>query len=300
MDVGRQQIARLPLNKESLRITQNSFGTTTFTNAPDGTASIQAFYAKNSYSKSTNPGITGFGFNFAGPVDLTTADQILFSYAVWFPPDFDFVLGGKLPGPYGGANEQVAKGCAGGRQDGRNLCFSLRLMWRENGDGEIYAYLPDDPANAGLLLLNGTVTDPTIYGLSVARGAFRFARGDWTVVAQRVKLNTFGKDDGELELWVNGKSVIHATNVVLRAVPETQVRGIEAETFFGGSNSSWESPKDQFAYMAAFSGATVAPGSSPAEGKRAYPLASGDRLQRSPVFSIATTCLIFAIVSLAL
>ena len=39
---------------------------------------------------------------------------------------------------------------------------------------------------------------------------------------------------GELELWVNGKSVIHATGVVIRAVNTTRVRGIEAETFFGG------------------------------------------------------------------
>ena len=67
----------------------------------------------------------------------------------------------------------------------------------EDGAGEIYAYVPPDPANDHLLDLEGSETDPTIYGLSIARGAFHFARGNWTVVAQRIKLNTFGKADGK-------------------------------------------------------------------------------------------------------
>ena len=67
--------------------------------------------------------------------------------------------------------------------------------------------------------MQGTVADDD-YGLSIARGAFKFAAGDWTVVAQRVRLNALGqsdgasshflpismlrltRDSGELELWV--------------------------------------------------------------------------------------------------
>lgn len=40
---------------------------------------------------------------------------------MFFPADFDFVKGGKLPGMYGGH-----KGCSGG-QDSED-CFSTRLM----------------------------------------------------------------------------------------------------------------------------------------------------------------------------
>lgn len=35
-----------------------------------------------------------------------------------------------------------AKSCSGGRHDERDRCFSARLMWRANGAGEFYNYLP--------------------------------------------------------------------------------------------------------------------------------------------------------------
>ncbi|EJD40739.1 hypothetical protein AURDEDRAFT_69685 [Auricularia subglabra TFB-10046 SS5] len=271
MKVGAD-VSRVELSNEGLGGVQHFWGDPKVEVAPDGTRAYKAFYPKYSYSKSTNPGIGGFGFGFTGPLDFLASDEILFSYAVWFPKDFEFVMGGKLPGPFGGADPQSAAGCSGGRQVNRDDCFSLRLMWREDGAGEIYAYVPPDPANDHLLDLEGSETDPTIYGLSIARGAFHFARGNWTVVAQRIKLNTFGKADGEIELWANGKSVIHATGVVLRAVETTKIRGIEAETFFGGGSPPWQTPKDQVSYMAGFSAALLGPRSSPADGRAPYPL----------------------------
>jgi hypothetical protein len=35
-------------------------------------------------------------------VDLANAYNVSFEYSVFFPDDFDFALGGKLPGLYGG------------------------------------------------------------------------------------------------------------------------------------------------------------------------------------------------------
>jgi hypothetical protein len=57
---------------------------------------------------------------------------------VLFPGNFDFRLGGKLPGMHGGNLM-----CSGSKMlpNGTN-CFSTRLMWRENGAGEVYFYLP--------------------------------------------------------------------------------------------------------------------------------------------------------------
>lgn len=51
-------------------------------------------------------------------------------YEVYFPSDFDFVKGGKLPGFHGGNLD-----CSGYSvvPNGKN-CFSTRLMWRENGE----------------------------------------------------------------------------------------------------------------------------------------------------------------------
>jgi hypothetical protein len=51
-------------------------------------------------------------------------------YEVYFPKNFDFVMGGKLPGMHGG-NLQ----CSGYSSiPNGNNCFSTRLMWRENGE----------------------------------------------------------------------------------------------------------------------------------------------------------------------
>ncbi|EJD36093.1 hypothetical protein AURDEDRAFT_74614 [Auricularia subglabra TFB-10046 SS5] len=236
----------------------------------------RASYPKGSYNPSGEPK-GGFGFYFAGPSDIWAgADQILFSYAVYFPGDFQFNMGGKLPGPYGGEDQEIAFGCTGGRQADRDKCFDLRLMWRTNGAGEIYAYVPETDGNkeAGKEL-EGTVIDSS-YGMSLARGAFNFTPGDWTVVAERVRLNTPGQTDGEIELWVDGKSVIHATGLAIRSSASSTFRGVHCQTFFGGSTADWASPVDQFAYFAEMSGAVLAAGASPADGKAAFPLASND------------------------
>lgn len=108
----------------------------------------------------------------------------------------------------------------------QRLATVLQLARSTAGAGEIYAYLPltDGNTNATSELAN-TVHDDT-FGISVARGAFTFATGDYTVVAERVKLNTVGKQDGELELFVNGKSVIHATGLEVRTQAATVFRGV--------------------------------------------------------------------------
>jgi len=71
---------------------------------------------------------------------------------------------------------------------------------RKEGAGEIYIYMPSNPENQGLMNLNGSEPDPGIYGFSIARGAFSFTRGGWTVVTQRVQLNKYGVADGMYSL----------------------------------------------------------------------------------------------------
>ena len=90
MDVGRS-ISRIPLSDEGLGNITRFWGMSKVENAPDGTPAYKAFYPKLSYSKSPNPGIGGFGFGFTGPLDFLSLEEIIFSYAVYFPQDFDFV-----------------------------------------------------------------------------------------------------------------------------------------------------------------------------------------------------------------
>jgi hypothetical protein len=56
-------------------------------------------YPEGSYVPSKNP-VGGTGF-YAQPIDIKNASFVSLSYKVFFPVDFDFVKGGKLPGIYG-------------------------------------------------------------------------------------------------------------------------------------------------------------------------------------------------------
>ncbi|KAJ2927099.1 hypothetical protein H1R20_g9979, partial [Candolleomyces eurysporus] len=222
-----------------------------YTNAPDGKRAIQAHYPRGSYTFGHNPQ-GGFSFYAPGPLNLENAKEATFAYSVFFPEGFDFQLGGKLPGLYGGNSDAQAVGCSGGRRD--DGCFSARLMWRGQGRGEFYTYFPPSAA-ANQKLCNvapSSHCNPT-YGASVGTGSFTFPTGRWTTVAERVKLNDAGQSNGEIELFVNGRSVINVSGLVLRTSNAGKFRGMQMQTFFGGSKPEFASPKDQDVYFSDFS-----------------------------------------------
>lgn len=65
-------------------------------------------------------------------------ESMMVSYEVAFDEGFDWVKGGKLPGLRGGS----ANGCSGGSQADGSDCFSTRIMWRTDGEGEgAFSYL---------------------------------------------------------------------------------------------------------------------------------------------------------------
>ncbi|KAI0915374.1 hypothetical protein AcV5_003865 [Taiwanofungus camphoratus] len=219
----------------------------------------------NPANASAPPG--GFGFYLRGPpafaAQLARAEEVLMGYAVMFEDGWAWGRGGKLPGIYGGAGE-AAYGCAGGRQSHRDACFDLRLMWRADGAGELYAYLPQLPSNtARLAAVPPLSVAHADYGFSVGRGAWRFSAGRWHAVAQRVRLNAPGRADGEVEVFIDGASVLCATGLVLRAdaAPRARVHGLHFQTFFGGHTPEWAAPQDQRAWFAHVSGALLRPAS---------------------------------------
>ena len=137
----------------------------------------------------------------------------------------------------GGDDATVAVSCSGGRRS--DACFSARLMWRTDGQGELYTYLP--PYTDSRFAANEkqcsvapkSEYNPT-YGASVGRGSFSFEAGKWTTVSQRVRLNDVGQANGELELFANGESVVKVDGLILRASDAGRLRGIQMQTFFGG------------------------------------------------------------------
>ncbi len=99
----------------------------------DAATMLQVFYPKGSINPGRKP--QGGAQFYALPIDIENARSVTFAYSVFFPGDFDWVKGGKLPGLYGGHT-----GCSGG--DDSDDCFSTRLMWRKGGAGELYLVRP--------------------------------------------------------------------------------------------------------------------------------------------------------------
>ncbi|KAJ7857037.1 hypothetical protein B0H13DRAFT_2077791 [Mycena leptocephala] len=212
----------LPLSNDTLKPFKTEKGMThNLVSAPDGKLAMQAKYPEGSYIPSKKP-LGGFSFYAPGPdsVNLTTAKEATFGYSVMFPEGFQFNMGGKLPGIYGGDDAETAVSCSGGRRD--HSCFSARLMWRPNGAGELYTYLPDS-SEGSQFAANDKICDIPNSECNPRTGPpSRAARSP----SQRLKLNTPDQADGELELFVGGQSVIS---------PEGRMRGMQMQTFFGGS-----------------------------------------------------------------
>ncbi|KAI0713624.1 hypothetical protein C8Q76DRAFT_731980 [Earliella scabrosa] len=127
-----------------------------------------------------------------------------------------------MPGLYGGHD-----GCSGG--DDALGCFSTRLMWRGGGVGELYLYAPKDKQPPELCKTKPATVCSSDYGLSIGRGAFKFAAGKWTHVKQTVVLNTPGKQDGAFTLDVNGERVLDLSGVFYRDAPSFGANSLLAE-----------------------------------------------------------------------
>jgi len=248
----------LPLSDDTLHPFKVAHGVThNYTNAPDGVYSMKAHYPAGSYNFEGTPR-GGFSFYAPGPdsLDMTTAKEITYGYTVLFPQGFNFVKGGKLPGLYGGDTADGSVSCAGGEKV--DDCFSVRYMWRTNGIGEIYTYVPPytDPGfepNQALCSVPPESECNPDYGNSVGRGAFRFTPGKRNTITQRVKLNDAGKANGEMELFFEGKSVINVGGLIIRDSDQGRIRGIQFQTFFGGSDTTWSTPVDTDSYFSDFS-----------------------------------------------
>ncbi|MBF2083709.1 polysaccharide lyase [Thermoleptolyngbya sp. C42_A2020_037] len=170
------------------------------------------------------------GSQFFARLPIGPQEAVRLSYAVRFSSNFNFVRGGKLPGLYGGA------GNTGGNIPNGTDGFSTRFMWRQNGAGEVYAYLPTSRG----------------YGTSIGQGNWRFSPGVWHRIDQEVTLNTPGQANGRIRVWFNGRQVLDQQGLTFRTVPQLQIDGILFSTFFGGEDPSWATPRSVHADFADF------------------------------------------------
>ncbi|CAH1776515.1 unnamed protein product [Owenia fusiformis] len=199
---------------------------------------LRIAYKKNSVSGKKN-NIGGVRF-LARP--FPPQNSCTLTYEIYFAPNFHFVLGGKLPGLYGGRGT-----CSGGRS---SMCYSTRFMWRRNGAGEIYLYSPMTQASD--FCSRPEVHCNFDYGHSLGRRSFHFTKGKWIKIQQYIRMNAPGRRDGIARVWVDGRLVLSMTDINYRGTTSVMANAIYFSTFFGGSSSRWASAVDTFTYYKKF------------------------------------------------
>ncbi|WNE41320.1 MAG: hypothetical protein AM1032_000060 [Mycoplasmataceae bacterium] len=182
-------------------------------------------------------------------------------YKFMFEKSFDWVNGGKLPGLYGGEGK-----CTG--VETKTNCYSTRYMWRSSGDLEIFPYVSKPLMSYMCGKFNGLkkVDIPFIKisngslnqcnsnsGVSIGRGGlFNTIAGKWTNLTQIVKMNKIGKQDGTLQVFINGNSVVSTNQFVFRDSNIVKTNSILFSTFFGGGEPIYQASKNEFSYWDSF------------------------------------------------
>jgi hypothetical protein len=130
------------------------------------------------------------------------------SYSLFLDPKFSFAEGGRLPGIFGGRTSEDREAAD---------AFSTRLAWNADGVLGIYGHMP------GLT---------TSRGIANERDETSFPRGRWVAVDQEVVLNTPGRSDGVLRVWLDGKLSLESRGLNYRADKDSAIRGILAEASY--------------------------------------------------------------------
>lgn len=183
------------------------------------------------------PGGLAF-YSKPGP-NVFNRDSVALSYKVYFPKNFEWAKGGKLPGLYS------KFGQSGGNHEDPDG-FSYRVMWRAGGQAEAYVYAP---GNQDLTIerIPGFFSDGSI-GTSLGRGVQTFEDNHWNTIKLYMKMNSVrgGKPvpDGVVKLMINGKSAGDFDKMIWRTRPLVQIEGIMFQTFFGGNDQTYAPTKD--------------------------------------------------------
>src|SRR4051794_14105304 len=187
--------------KKGVAFGSNNIARVVDASAPGGSY-LRITYPAGSYAPSGAPPAPVGGTQFYGAVLHTNGnsphDALTLQYSLRFPSNYNFVIGGKLPGLYGGTGNTGTDYPTG--TDG----FTTRFMWRQDGAGEAYPFLPNSP---------------TIYGTSLGRGNWFFT-GDnqWHALRQDVVLNDVGLSNGLIRVFYDGVNVLEAPGLYFRSV----------------------------------------------------------------------------------
>lgn len=178
--------------------------------------------------------------------EFQPVEAAMLEYKVKFGENFTWATGGKLPGLGGSGlsgNGTMPSGCVSRSSDNSKNGFSCRLMWRTNRAHTaapklvVYLYHPNRPKDCG----------EDVFIIKDIK------KGQWYTIRQYVELNTPGKDDGVLKMYVDGKLLVDRNDIQYRLAGKENVKinALIMNTYRGGSATDpvWWSPNTDYAYF---------------------------------------------------
>ncbi len=174
-----------------------------------------------------------------GMVDIISlprqVDNACIRYRLRFDSDFDWSLGGKLPG-LSGVAPGVSPALPAGGADVGSKGWSGRMMWRTKDSlPSAYARLADPSMPVSYMYGPAQVDQ---YGDVLPWGR-SFSAGRWHSVKQCYVMNSVGRSDGVLRSWLDGTLVLNDTSYVYRTRTDVHISHLMWSVFRGGSTSSW-------------------------------------------------------------
>ena len=168
---------------------------------------------------------------------LNEFNELYFSYQITFGENYDFSMGGKMPG-LAGLNPNVSSKPDGCKTIGEDEGFSLRSMFRENGRAIGYFYHQDKTKSCG---------DEIDYQHEGQN--FSFKREKTYLIEQYVKMNDANQANGIVTIHVNGFKVLERTNMTFSENGQYAINYQYFQLWHGGNSSGWAVDRDSTAYF---------------------------------------------------
>jgi hypothetical protein len=158
------------------------------------------------------------------PRSLKDKTAVCLSYQLLLPSDFDFNLGGVLPGVLGG-EEQT------------NNRFLVQLGWHQGGS---------------FGATNFVTLDGKKWRQQAEADGYTIPRGRWVKIDQEVILNQPDQEDGVLRVWLDGVLAIDKADLAYRVKPDISLAGVSADIFYNGEDVAGRAPADAKVLLSPF------------------------------------------------
>jgi hypothetical protein len=158
------------------------------------------------------------------PRSLKDKSTVCLSYQILLPSDFDFNLGGALPGVFGGVEQS-------------NDRFLVQVGWRQGGS---------------IGATNYVTLDGKKWKQQAEAEGYTIPRGRWVKIDQEVILNEPDLENGVLRVWLDGALAIDKADIAYRVKPDITLVGVAADLFYNGEEVSGRAPADAKVMLSPF------------------------------------------------